>query len=112
MCAGSVPFAIISTRHCSSAGQAVAESGSISPHGKSSESEKTASPEKGKGVTSRNMETIANGKQTTTHGLRLPQRVETLSEVVPTRKPSRKSTDLQHETIIAWVRIDWLSASI
>ena len=53
-----------------------------------------------------------SGKQTTTHGFRRPQRVGVLSDAVPTTKPRRKSKLLHSATVIAWMIMLWLSASM
>ena len=52
-----------------------------------------------------------NAQPTAMNGLRRPQRVRVLSLSFPTRKPSKKSNDLQMEMIMAWVEMVMPSAS-
>ena len=55
--------------------------------------------------------TMKIGEKAAIHGFRRPQRGRVLSESWPTRKPSRKSSDLQMDTSIDIVMIGMPKAS-
>ena len=113
--AGSVPLEIMSSRQAARAGHEVSLvplKPWSSPHGTAEASVVRMLPVKGKGTIRRNIAMTPSGKAPTTHGFRRPHFVDVLSEVVPTTKPRRKSTDLQRATVIACERIEWLRPSM
>tara|TARA_B100000795_G_scaffold98266_1_gene72130 strand:- start:555 stop:1007 length:453 start_codon:yes stop_codon:yes gene_type:complete len=100
--AGRLPAAISTSRHCFSAVQLSAPLVAWPAHvlAPATASLSAVVEKKRPGEASSRVTTMKSGEKAAIHGLRRPQRVRVLSESLPTRKPSRKSSDLQIETSI------------